>query len=204
MEWHVHLFIYDKLDTLSEFIMKVHGEYAKYFNKNVNRIGHVFGERFNNKTVNADVYGIWLSRYIHRQAVEAKLVQSPLDYPWTSYRCYVGLEKSTFLKPGMILGQFGDHQDGRRNYEEFVLSDNDGPVDWAKRTFTLRLEEDLVEFVDREMAIDPSILLHPHSAHERKLRHRAIRTLAAKYGCSGAQIARSLRLSRAAVAKILS
>ena len=204
MEWHIHLFIYDKLDNISNFIMELHGEYAQYFNRIANRVGHVFGERYNNKVVNANIYGIWLSRYIHRQAVDAKLVQNPRDYHWTSYRFYLGGERSTFLKPDIILKQFGDRQDMHKNYEGFVLSNNDGPVDWSRRTFTLRVGEDLIELVDREMSIDRSILLHPQGAYERKLRHGAIRTLAMKYGYSGAQIARSLKLSRAAVKKILS
>jgi REP element-mobilizing transposase RayT len=204
MEWHVHLFVHDKQDSISEFIMKLHGEYAQYFNRIASRVGHVFGERFNNKVVNANVYGIWLSRYIHRQAVDAKLVQSPIDYPWTSFHCYLGREKSTFLKPDIILQQFGDDKDRHWHYMEFVLSDNDGPVDWSKRTFTLRTGEDLIRLVAREMGIDRSILLHPQGTNERKIRHRAIRMLAAKYGYSGAQIARSLKLSRAAVKAILS
>jgi len=203
MNWHVHLFIYDKLDTISDFVMKLHSEYAQYFNRTVNRVGHVFGERFNNKIVNANVYGMWLSRYIHRQAVEAGLVQNPVDYPWSSYRSYLGLEKSKFLKPSIILNQFGDQKNLRQSYKEFVLSDNDGPVDWGKRTFKLRAGEDLIEFIGRALEIERSILLHPQGTHERMMRHEVIKTLATKYGYQGAEIARTLRLSRMAVAKIL-
>jgi len=203
MEWHVHLFIYDKVDTISDFIMKLHGDYAQYFNKTANRVGHVFGERFNNKIINANVYGLWLSRYIHRQAVHAGLVQNPLDYPWTSYRSYMGLEKRKFLKPDIILSQFGEPNVRRDNYKEFVLSDNDGPVDWGKRTFKLRVGEDLIEFIGRELGIDRSILLSPHGAHERTMRREAIKTLATEYGYQGAQIARALKLSRMAITKIL-
>ena len=203
MEWHVHLFIYDKLDTISDFVMKLHGDYARYFNKTANRVGHVFGERFNNKIVNANVYGLWLSRYIHRQAVDAGLVQSPVDYQWSSYRAYLGLEKSKFLKTDIILNQFGNQKNMRHRYEEFVLSDNDGPADWDKRTFTLHTGEDLIEFICRELDIDLSILFHPEGARERMIRHEAIRTLATKYGYRGSQIARTLKLSRAAIAKIL-
>jgi REP element-mobilizing transposase RayT len=204
MDWHVHLFVYDRLDSISDFVMKLHGEYAKYFNRNANRTGHVFGERFNNKVINANAYGIWLSRYIHRQALEATLVQNPRDYPWTSYRCYLGMERNTFLKPDIVLNQFGDKEAVRLNYEEFVLSDNVGPVDWTKRTFTLRAGEELIEFVGKEMAIDRSILLYPQGVRERQMRRTVIRTLAVKYGYKSAAIASSLRLSRAAVGKILS
>ncbi len=203
MEWHVHLFIYDKSDSISGFIMKLHGEYAQYFNMVTNRVGHVFGERFNNKIVNANVYGTWLSRYIHRQAVEAGLAQNPVDYRWTSYRFYVGVEKSKFLKPGIILNQFGKQKDMHSRYKEFVLSDNDGPVDWGRRRFELRVGEGLIEFISHELEIDRSILLHPQDTSERAIRHEAIKILAAKYGYRGAQIARALKLSRMAVATIL-
>lgn len=203
MEWHVHLFIYDKLDTISDFIMKLHGDYAQYFNRNANRVGHVFGERFNNKIINANVYGLWLSRYIHRQAVDAGLVQNPLDYPWTSYCSYLGLKKSKFLKTDIILSQFGEPNVRHNNYKEFVLSDNDGPVDWDKRTFKLRTGEDLIEFISRELNIDWLVLLHPQGARERMMRRQAVKTLATKYGYQGAQIARALKLSRMAITKIL-
>ncbi len=101
------------------------------------------------------------------------------------------------------MNQFGDQRQARRSYEEFVLSDNDGPVDWDKRTFKLRAGEDLIGFIGRELGIDRSILLSPHGAHERTMRREAIKTLATKYGYPGAEIARTLKLSRAAITKIL-
>ena len=80
MATHVHLFVYDRSNKLSHFMMKLHGDYARYYNRINERVGHVFGERFNNKIVAADIYGKWLSRYIHRQAVEAGLVTDPVDW----------------------------------------------------------------------------------------------------------------------------
>ncbi len=37
MEWHVHLFIFDRLNKISVFMENLHGEYAKYFNANTRR-----------------------------------------------------------------------------------------------------------------------------------------------------------------------
>ena len=85
MEWHVHLFVYDRNNTIADFMMTLHGEYAQFFNRECHQIGHVFGERYNNKIVANSVYGLWLSRYIHRQAVEAGMTNDPVLYPWTSY-----------------------------------------------------------------------------------------------------------------------
>ena len=33
MEWHIHLFLYDKYGKLSKFMNNLHGEYARFFNK---------------------------------------------------------------------------------------------------------------------------------------------------------------------------
>jgi putative transposase len=165
MEWHVHLFIYDKLNHISDFMMKLHGDYAQYFNKDTKKVGHVFGERFNNKIVANDFYGKWLSRYIHRQAVEAKLVDDPKEYQWTSYRVYLGLEKSKFLKPNVILEQFGNDKDNwhmaQLAYEEFVLSDGDGPIDWGKRVFKILTPGQIMRLACRELKVDRAVLLKP-------------------------------------------
>ncbi len=87
--------------------------------------GHVFGERFNNKIVQPNNYGLWLSRYIPRQPVEAGLVSNPADYPWTSYRQYIGLEPIEFIKLRIILTQFANKiynaKKMIKSYEEFVL-----------------------------------------------------------------------------------
>lgn len=107
MPAHVHLFVHDQKNTISRFMMRLHGDYARYYNKVNERVGHLFGERFNNKIVLANLYGKWLSRYIHRQAIEAGLVTDPVDYAWSSYRIYIGLAPRKFVRPDVILKQFG-------------------------------------------------------------------------------------------------
>ena len=108
MQWHVHFFIYDQDNNISIFMHHLHGDYAQFYNRETHRVGHVFGERFQNKIVLVNEHGTWLSRYINRQAVAAKIVSDPKDYPWTSYRIYVGLEKNEFLKHDVIIKQYGD------------------------------------------------------------------------------------------------
>lgn len=203
MEWHVHLFIYDQLNTVSEFMMKLHGDYAQYFNQDTKHTGHVFGERFNNKIVANNSYGKWLSRYIHRQAVEAHLVNDPKDYRWTSYRVYLGLEKSKFVKPSVILNQFGEDKNAYQQYEEFILSDDEGPIDWGKRVFKVLSLEQVVALARQELKIDRSVLLKPQGVTERRLRHEAIRLLFDKYSLPASRIGEAFHLSRMAISKIV-
>jgi len=224
MNWHIHLFLLDLFGRLSRFMRCLHGRYAQFFNNSTGQVGHVFGERFNNKVVQANNYGLWLSRYIHRQAIEAEIVEDPLDYRWTSYCDYVGLTCERFLKPNIILRQFGRGNAARRSYEEFVLGDQEGPIDWSdtseaiigdndfvknfeflrprnRRDATRR--RDLVEGVSCELGVDPESLLNPRGYTQRRLRHQAFTILAESHKLSAAEIGRMFRMCRSTVAKAL-
>jgi putative transposase len=203
MASHIHLFAYDRSNNLSNFMMKLHGDYARYYNWINKRVGHVFGERFNNKIVPADIYGKWLSRYIHRQAVEVGIVVDPVDYVWSSYRVYVGLENVGFVKPKVILTQFGTAGDRISNYRAFVCSCDDGPVDWSKRYFALVRGDDLIEYISQELDLKISILTNPQGAKERNLRRNVIRILHRKYGYRPSQLARAFGLARSTMKCIL-
>lgn len=203
MESHVHLFVHDRSNNLSNFMMKLHGDYARYYNRANERVGHVFGERFNNKIVAADVYGKWLSRYIHRQAVEAGLVEDPIDFPWSSYRIYLGLKNSRFVKPDVILTQFGTDAERVCSYRAFVLANDDGPVDWSKRYFALVVGDDLIHYICQKQHLEKSMLMNPQGARERRVRNNAIRILHEQYGYKPALLARAFGLSRAAMTRIM-
>ncbi len=203
MKSHVHLFLCDRLSNLSRFMMKLHGDYARYYNRSNKRVGHVFGERFNNKIVAADIYGKWLSRYIHRQAVEAGLIDDPADYPWSSYRSYIGLERDGFVKSNVILAQFGDDTDRTDNYRAFVLSSDCGPVDWSKRYFCLLKGDDLMRYISQKMDIALSALRDPRGAKERNLRRHAIMILHREYGYRAYQLARAFGLARSTIKRML-
>jgi REP element-mobilizing transposase RayT len=132
MSWHLHLSLFDRVGNLPQFMKCLHGRYARYYNGVTNRVGHVFGERYNNRIVKTAEDALWLSRYIHRQAVDAGIVKHPRDYRWTSYQAYIGLVPVGFLKPRFVLGQFGFGAPVFRLYEDFVMSEDDGPVDWSQ------------------------------------------------------------------------
>ena len=203
MEWHVHLFIHDRRNRISEFIMDLHGDYAKYYNRVTNRVGHVFGERFNNKVVQCDLYGKWLSRYIHCQALDAGLVPVPEDYLWSSYRTYLGLEKNAFVKGDIILDQFGKGDERAIRYKDFVDEGEDGPVDWNLRYFCLRSVSDLVKVACVELNIEPECVIRPQGRQEQRIRSKVVQRLVTKYGVKAVNIAKTLGLSRSAVARML-
>ncbi len=223
MTWHVHLFVYDKQGKISQFMNSLHGEYAQYYNHVTNRVGHVFGERFNNKIVQADNYGLWLSRYIHRQPLEAGIVNDPKEYRWSSYRTYLGLAARGFLKPEVILEQFGRGSMAYHDYEEFTLDRESGPIDWNKVSNLVvgddnfakdlrKLEENeeadsfdsekLIKILSVRLEGKPKSLLNPRGQKERRIRHEAFRILVTEYGFSAARVSRVFGVSAMAVAKV--
>ena len=224
MEWHVHLFIYDQQGKISLFMNNVHGRYAQYFNHVAGRVGHVFGERYNNKIVQSNPYGMWLSRYIHRQPVEAGLLEDPKDYEWSSYREYIGLEPRGFIRPEVVLEQFGRGKSALHQYKEFVETNKSDPVDWEDRLSSvigdknfINDQEDMIrqdtgeivnpdhafKLVIKKLGVHSDAILRPRGMNQRKLRHKAFRILLEDYGLSCAEIARLCEVSVSAVAKVM-
>ena len=68
-------------------------------------------------------YLLQVSRYIHRNPVEAKLVERPQDYRWSSYGAYVGRGRVRSLRTATVLEQLGAKQREQiRRYREYVES----------------------------------------------------------------------------------
>ena len=224
LQTHVHLFLYDQIRKVSQFMNSLHGEYAQYFNRVTGSVGHVFGERFNNKIVQANEYGLWLSRYIHRQAVEAGIVTDAKAYPWTSYHYYLGEKPAGFLNPTVVLAQFGDSPENRRNYVEFVNGSNNGPVDWDARSpvvgsenFQRRMrersgrkeqknltEKQVHELIMEHFDVNPQLLSTPSGLNEKRLRRKVLAYLVEEVGLSQIEVRRLFRISHMTMCRAMS
>ncbi len=66
------------------------GVYTQHFNRAMQTDGPLFRGRYRSIVVDADAYLLTVSRYIHRNPLEAGLVDELRDYPWSSYPAYVG------------------------------------------------------------------------------------------------------------------
>jgi putative transposase len=119
---HYHLLLETPRGNLSQILHHINGAYTTYFNIKRDRSGHLFQGRFKGILVEKDAYCKELSRYVHLNPVRAGLVKSPSEYPWSSYRCFIGREKrSDWLTTELILGDFGgEGRKGYRRYREYV------------------------------------------------------------------------------------
>jgi putative transposase len=70
--------------NLSKMMQAFQTSYTLYFNKRHGRTGHVFEQRYKAMVVDKDNYLLQVSRYIHLNAVSAKIVERPQDFRWTA------------------------------------------------------------------------------------------------------------------------
>jgi len=119
---HVHLLVKQtSVASLSKFMQVLTTSYANYFNLRYKRSGHLFQGRFKHVPVDTDEYLLHLSRYIHLNPTNSALVKRPENYVWSSFRCYLGLDKLDFIDKKTILDYFGK-KGPVKDYQEFVDS----------------------------------------------------------------------------------
>lgn len=93
--------------------------YVKSVNKVYERVGHLFQGRYQAKHVENEDYLLHLSRYIHLNPLAAGLVKRAEDWKFSSYRHYLGLEKSDLVQSQFILSHFGSAEEYRAFVESY-------------------------------------------------------------------------------------
>jgi putative transposase len=151
MSNHYHLLLETPEGNLPQIMRHLNGAYTTYFNVKRKRSGHLFQGRYKAILVEADSYATELSRYIHLNPIRVGLAAKPEDYPWSSYRSYVGQSRpAEWLKTEFLLSYFGQSRTEagiryRRFVEELQGRDYDSPLGNAKGAAVLGT----AEFVER-------------------------------------------------------
>ena len=116
---HVHLQVETSDVEIWKMMKQLNMKYVIYFNAKYDLVGRLFQDRYRAELIEETAYSIRTSRYIHLNPVVAEIAEHPLDYPWSSYRDYVGLRRTNLVSPEKILSFFeGD----ALNYQEYVES----------------------------------------------------------------------------------
>lgn len=105
---HIHLVIEDHEAELSNCLRQMNSRYAQRFNRRHGRTGHVFEGRFWNSLLETDSYLTTAVEYVHRNPLEAQMVDDLTNYPWSSYPMYLGLRRPTkFLTTSTVIESYG-------------------------------------------------------------------------------------------------
>ena len=90
MKNHVHLLIYtNQISKMSDFMQKINTVYALYYNKQEERVGYVYRDRYKSEVIYNQKYLTNCIKYIHMNPVKANIVKLEKDYPYSSYNDYI-------------------------------------------------------------------------------------------------------------------
>jgi len=104
---HLHAFIQVGETKLDKVVGRFAVRYSRYRHQQLRTNGHLFDRRHQPYLVDSDAYFLALLRYIHLNPVEARIVRSPDDYPWSSHRAYQGSETLPWITTEFGLSLLG-------------------------------------------------------------------------------------------------
>lgn len=157
MDNHVHLLIKEGKDSLQRSMKRIGVSYSYYFNKKYNRVGHLFQDRYRSERIDGDAYFITVVRYIHNNPVKAGMVKNIEDYPWSSFRLYLGYDQEYdfFLNTKPLLEMFSNNVkkaimmfiefSNQENEDTFIDYDNE---ELEKKTLYKNLTEAVIAVVE--------------------------------------------------------
>jgi REP element-mobilizing transposase RayT len=117
MPTHYHLLVYLLTDDFAKKVMQPFSvSYTKAINEQHERVGPLFQGPFQTAWVGQSTYLLQLSSYIHMNPVHVNLVKHPADWPYSSYRDYIGSREGTIPHKKMVMSYFSAPAD----YQEFV------------------------------------------------------------------------------------
>lgn len=120
---HYHVLIETVEGNLSQGMRQLNGLYTQHFNRRHRLVGHLFQGRYKAILVQKESYLLELARYVVLNPLRAKMVQSLMEWPWSSHHLLVGArEAPEWFETEWLLGQFGlKRNEAIRRYSRFVM-----------------------------------------------------------------------------------
>jgi putative transposase len=127
---HVHLLVTPwQKNGVSRMMQSLGRYYVLYFNKAYRRSGTLWEGRFKSCLVESSEYLLRCYQYIELNPVRANMVNSPSDYPWSSYQCNGLGRQSKLITPHEIYQALGITLEERlANYRSLFHSEPEGKV----------------------------------------------------------------------------
>lgn len=126
MNNHAHMLFYEEnIEKLTKYMHRINMMYAKYYNKEHNRVGYVFRDRYKTQPIYSEKHLISCVRYIHNNPVKANICKSPQEYQYSSYNnniFYTGTELEKNIRKNLCLQNENKVLDKE---DQFVFMENE-------------------------------------------------------------------------------
>lgn len=192
MDNHYHLLIETHTPALSKGMKYLNGTYTQYFNRQHQRVGHVFQGRFKAILVQKEAYLLELARYIVLNPVRAQMVRSAKDWPWSSYRATAGhIDGHPCLTTDWILAGFSEiKNDAQQRYADFVRAGLRQPSPWQQLKNQIYLGSD--QFVNEmQRKIDPEQSLNDVPKKQKQAPVKSLAYFSERYATRQESMARA-------------
>ena len=223
MNNHYHLIIETPDGNLSAGMRQLNGVYTQAFNRQHNRVGHLFQGRYKGILIQKDSHLLEVCRYVVLNPVRAKAVKKPEQWRWSSYQATVGIEKPhPCLSAEWILNQFGStRRIAEKAYRKFVEDGIKQESIWeavraqsilgeeeftATLTDYLRGKKDIAELPKSQRYVDrPSLdkIFSKNILKDISKRNRKISEAVRRHGYRQREVADYLEMHFTSISRIL-
>lgn len=118
---HYHLVAQRGADSFGKMMQSVGGRYAIRVNKMMERVGHLFQNRYGATLLNSPASILRACRYVHLNPMKHGVVKrfdDLLEYPWSNLRSVLAANKGRWPEPNLIMELAGNPE----NYLDFLRS----------------------------------------------------------------------------------
>jgi REP element-mobilizing transposase RayT len=195
MDNHYHLLVENKKENLSDGMRQINSQYASYFNKRHQRVGHLWQDRYKSWVVLDENYLFTLFHYIESNPLKAKMSQNIGEYKYCATYSIKRDAIPPFLQNSFVLRDY--HTGELFAMLDIPLSPNELENIDRFHQQRYKKEEDKILHVKQKT-------LEEHGLHvkDKTQRDEAIKN-AYEDGYKKSEIGRAFGLSGAGVAKIL-
>ncbi len=123
MNNHAHILLYtEETEEMASYMKSVNTSYARYYNRNEERVGFVFRNRYKSEPIYDNRYLLNCIGYIHNNPVKAKMVKFANEYAYSSYNDYI--YKRGIVKEDILKLVFGNNNNYIGTYNEIHKSEH--------------------------------------------------------------------------------
>jgi REP element-mobilizing transposase RayT len=195
MNNHYHLLVENQRENLSDGMRQINSQYASYFNKRHNRVGHLWQDRFKSSFVYDENYLFTLFKYIEQNPLKANLSKRVGEYKYSATYSILRDAVPRFLQNTFVL----------REYQTKELFEAlEFPLSKTELSNIEKLEKTKYKVVESNQVMIKQISLNKLFDYEqtREERNENIKK-AYEDGYTKSEIARKIGFSVAGVSKIL-